>query len=85
MTINKLPKDTLCWRVARLQARGNYGCGSRNQEAGNEAHERRKHTGIGREQHRLFEHMKDQGEQVETLWESGKTIRHLTREERQDT
>jgi len=27
---------------------------------------------------RLFEHMRDQGEQVETLWESGKTIRHLT-------
>jgi len=24
---------------------------------------------------RLFEHMRDQGEQVETLWESGKTIR----------
>ena len=34
---------------------------------------------------RLFEHMRDQGEQVETLWESGKTIRHLTREEGQDT
>jgi len=34
---------------------------------------------------RLFEHMMDQGEQVETLWESGKTIRHLTREERQVT
>ena len=30
---------------------------------------------------RLFEHMRDQGEQVETLRESGKTIRHLTREE----
>ena len=25
---------------------------------------------------RLFEHTRDQGEQVETLWESGKTIRH---------
>ena len=34
---------------------------------------------------RLFEHMRDQGEQVETLWESGKTIRHLTREEGQVT
>ena len=34
---------------------------------------------------RLFEHMMDQGEQVETLWESGKTIRHLTREEGQVT
>jgi len=30
---------------------------------------------------RLFEHMRSQGEQVETLWESGKTIGHLTREE----
>ena len=26
---------------------------------------------------RLFEHTRDQGEQMETLWESGKTIRHL--------
>ena len=34
---------------------------------------------------RLFEHTRDQREQVETLWESGKTIRRLTREERQDT
>ena len=34
---------------------------------------------------RLFEHTRDQGEQVETLWESGKTIRHLTREEGQVT
>ena len=34
---------------------------------------------------RLFEHTRDQGEQVETLWESRKTIRHLTREEGQDT
>ena len=34
---------------------------------------------------RLFEHTRDQGEQVETLWESGKTIRRLTREEGQDT
>ena len=31
---------------------------------------------------RLFEHMR---EQVETPWESGKTIRRLTREEGQDT
>ena len=28
---------------------------------------------------------RDQGEQVETLWESGKTIRHLTQEEGQVT
>ena len=34
---------------------------------------------------RLFEHTRDQGEQVETLWESEKTIRHLTREEGQVT
>ena len=34
---------------------------------------------------RLFEHMRDQGEQVETLWESEKTIRCLTREDGQDT
>jgi len=34
---------------------------------------------------RIFEHMRNQGEQVETLWESGKTISHLTQEEGQDT
>ena len=34
---------------------------------------------------RLFEHMRNQGEQVETLWESGKTIRHLTQVEGQGT
>ena len=46
---------------------------------------RRQHTGTGRGRRRLFEHTRDQGEQVETLWESGKTIRHLTREEGQVT
>ena len=34
---------------------------------------------------RLFDHMRNHGEQWETLWESGKTIRHLTQEESQDT
>ena len=53
-------------------------------KAGNEAHERRQHTGTRRGQRRLFEHMRDQGEQVVTL-ESGKTIRHLTQEEGKDT
>ena len=54
-------------------------------EAGREARKRRQHTGTRRGRCRLFEHMRDQGEQVETLWESGKTIRHLTREEGQVT
>jgi len=34
---------------------------------------------------RLFEHTRSHGEQVETLWESGKTIRHLKQEEGQVT
>ena len=51
------------------------------EKAGNEAHGQRQHTGTRRGRRRLFEHMRDQGEQVETLWESGKTIRHLTQEE----
>ena len=46
---------------------------------------RRQHTGARRGRRRLFEHMGDQGEQVETRWESGKTIRHLTWEEGQVT
>ena len=58
---------------------------NREQETRSEAHEQRQHSGTGRGRRRLFEHMRDQGEQVETLWESGKTIRHLTREEGQVT
>jgi len=55
------------------------------QDASDEAHGRRQHTGTGQGRCRLFEHMRNQGEQVETLLESGKTIRHLTQEEGQDT
>ena len=44
-----------------------------------------RHTGTGRGRLRLFKHMRSQGEQVETLRESGKTSRHLTQEEGQVT
>jgi len=43
------------------------------------------HTGTRQGRRRLFDHMRNQGELVETLWESGKTIRHLTKEEGQVT
>jgi len=48
---------------------------------------RLKHNTLARDKgrRRLFEHLRDQGEKVETLWESGKTIRHLTWEEGQVT
>jgi len=57
------------------------------QDARSEAQEQRQrqHSGTERGRRRLFEHRRDQGEQVETLWESGKTIRHLTQEEGKDT
>ena len=41
------------------------------------------HTGTRQGRHRLFEYKRSQGEQAETLWESGKTITHLTQEEGQ--
>ena len=81
--MNNLQMNSLCRRVARLQARGKTM--AVNQEASNAGRNRTQHTGTRRGRRRLFEHMRDQGEQVETLWESGKTIRHLTREEGQDT
>ena len=55
------------------------------QDASDEAHNRNNTLAQDTGRRRLFEHMRDQGEQVETLWESGKTIRHLAREEGQDT
>ena len=85
MTISNLQINMLCRRVARLQARGKTMTVNQGKEASNEGHDRTQHTGTRRRQRRLFEHMRDEGEQVETLWESGKTIRHLTQEEGQVT
>ena len=71
-------------------AGGSLTAGSRNcgcEYCGNKASMRlmEKHNTLAQDRgrRRLFEHMRNQGEQVETLWESGKTIRHLTQEEGQ--
>ena len=53
------------------------------QEARSEARDRDNILARDKGRRRLFEHMRDQGEQVETLWELGGTIRHLTWEERE--
>jgi len=50
-----------------------------------EARDMWRHTGTRQGRRRLFEHMGSHEEQVETLWESGKTIRHVTQEEGQGT
>ena len=83
---NKLQtKDMLCRRNTHCRLEGSAAVETVDQEASNEAHGRRQHTGTRQGKHRLFQHMRNQGEQVETLWESGKTIRHLTQEEGQGT
>ena len=48
------------------------------QEARHEAQNGDNILALDNGRRRLFEHMRDQGEQVETHWESGKRIRHLT-------
>jgi len=68
-----------------LQARGFCGCGTVGQNASMRLMEKHNTLARDRGRRRLFDHMRNQGEQVETLWESGKTIRHLTQEESQGT
>ena len=78
-------KDTLCRRIARLQSQGFCGCGNWIKNASMRLMDGGNTLAQDRGRRRLFDHMRNQGEQVETLWESGKTIRHLTREEGQVT
>ena len=78
---NKLQtKDTLCRRIATLQAQGFKARDTVDKDA-----RVRLMTGGNT----LAQDKGDadylKGEQVETLWESGKTIRHLTQEEGQGT
>ena len=69
-------------RDQNSEQRGSWNSGIKRLVRGS----RQKHTlALDKGRRRLFEHMRDQGEQVETLWESAKTTRHLTREEGQVT
>ena len=76
----------LCRRNAHCRLKESVAVETVVQDASGEAHDKIHNTlARDRGRRRLFEHMRNQGEQVETLWESGKTIRHLTQEEGQDT
>jgi len=84
---NNLQKRILlCRRIAHCRLKDSVETvGTVDQNAGG-AHDKKRNTlAQDRGRRRLFEHMRDTGEQVETVWESGKTIRHLTQEEGQGT
>ena len=81
---NKLQQmDTLCRRLAHCRLEDSVAV---VQNASVAAHDTI-HDTLARDRgrRRLFEHMRNQREQVETLWESGKTIRHVTQKEGQGT
>jgi len=59
--------------------------GTVEQDASGEVHDRNATHWHGTKGDADYLSTRDQGEQVETLWESGKTIRHLTQEEGQGT
>ena len=82
--INYNKKDMLCRRIAHCRLEDSVAVEpveTVEQGASMRLMDGTQHTGTRQGRHRLFEHMRSQGEQVETLWESGKTIRHLTQEE----
>jgi len=88
MTRNKLQRKIALQEDPSLQARGNCGCerceiyGIRGESWSSK---RRRHTGTRRGRRRQFEHEGPRGTGGNTFWESGKTIRHLTQEDGQDT
>ena len=77
-------KETALQEDRSLQVRGSVAVDSVDIDVGMRL---KTETTLARDRgrRRLFDHIRNQGEQVETLWESGKTIRHLTQEEGQDT
>ena len=65
-------KDMLCRRNAHCRLKESVAVDFCGKSGESEAHGKRQHTGTRQGRHRLFEHMRSHGEQVETLRNQGR-------------